>query len=146
MTSTQKLYALLASAIHARESCLMPNGDGQPRNAEWAPIHQSRADDLVNEHLPSGGGFDNGTQLDWDRSTSEKLVFVTAFHHMDSSGSYFGWTEHVVTVRASLAFSIDIKISGRDRNEIKDYIAECFMDCLTRDIDPQTSRVAEVEA
>lgn len=76
--------------------------------------------------LPSGSGFDAGTKIDLDRSTPEKIVLNTSFHHMDEHGYYCGWTEHTVTVRPSFLWDFDIHVSGRDRNGIKEYIAETF--------------------
>ena len=76
--------------------------------------------------LPSGSGFDDGTQIDLDRSTPEKIVLSTSFHHMNDGGYYDGWTEHVVTVRPSFVYGLDIHVSGRNRNGIKEYITETF--------------------
>jgi hypothetical protein len=80
------------------------------------------------ETAPSGSGFDNGTQIDEDRS--DVLRFATAFHHMDECGMYDGWTEHTIRVKPSLAWGFDLKVSGRDRNGIKDYIADVFAQWL----------------
>jgi hypothetical protein len=54
---------------------------------------------------------------------------------MDDVGYYDGWTEHTLTVRPSLAFGIDLKFSGRNRNQIKDYLHEVFHEALTHEID-----------
>ena len=51
---------------------------------------------------------------------------------MNEHGFYAGWTKHMVTVRPSLAFGLDVRIGGRDRNAIKDYLAEVFLHALTR--------------
>lgn len=80
---------------------------------------------LVKNFMPSGSGFDNGTWLDFDRSTPSKLVFITSFHHMNDAGMYDGWTEHNVTLVAAFD-GMEMKVSGRNRNDIKDYIADCF--------------------
>ena len=66
-----------------------------------------------------------GRTIDIEKTTEQKLVFDTAFHHMNDHGYYVGWTEHRVTVRPSF-YGLDIKVSGWNRNDIKDYIAECF--------------------
>jgi hypothetical protein len=76
------------------------------------------------ETAPSGSGFDAGTQVNEDRS--DILLFTTAYHHMDEDGFYDGWTEHTVRVKPSLAWGFDLTVSGRDRNDIKDYIADVF--------------------
>lgn len=99
---------------------------------EWArDIHESRIAQIMGE-LPAGAGFDNGITLA-DASTPSRLIFETAFHHMDDSGMYAGWSEHRVTVTPSLVWGIEMRIGGRDRNGIKDYIAESFRDALQRE-------------
>ena len=92
-------------------------------------------DSACRDYLPSGSGFDSGTNLDWNKSTAEKLVFETAFHHMDSNGFYSGWTHHTVTIRPSLVFGFTVTVSGRNRNEIKDYIAESMQSALSAEYD-----------
>ena len=122
----RKIYQSIASKIQARANCAAMN----PQNTEWEKRHKNETDDMITNYLPSGSGFDSGTRLDWDRSTGEKLVFITSFHHMDENGYYDGWTEHTVTVRASLTNDFDLTISGRDRNDIKEYIADAFRNAL----------------
>lgn len=125
-----KLYKVLAGLVNARANCI-----ARP-NPEWKERHEERIYWLVKDHLPTGSGFDAGTAIDLDASTDDKLVFTTSFHHMDEHGSYSGWTEHTVTVRPSLHFGVRLTIGGRDRNEIKEYIHECFHLALIADIDP----------
>jgi hypothetical protein len=84
--------------------------------------------------MPAGLGIDSGTTIDIAASTGDKLVFNTAFHHMDEHGSYNGWTEHRVTVRASLISEIDITIGGRDQNDIKDHLHEALHQALAAEI------------
>lgn len=86
--------------------------------------------ELLNQYLPSGSGFDSGTVLNLDKSTPQKLVFDTSFHHMSEHGFYTRWTDHTVTIRPEFR-GWDIRVSGRDHNGIKDYIAECFACALT---------------
>lgn len=117
-----KLYRELASLVRARLNC------EEAGNKEWFEKHEARIKELVENYMPSGSGFDCGTQLDLDESTPEKLVFYTDFHHMNEAGYYDGWTEHRITVRPSLAFGFTLTISGKNRNEIKDYIHQAF-DC-----------------
>jgi hypothetical protein len=80
----------------------------------------------VNDSAPSGSGFDSGTTLNEEKSKENRLVFDTAFHHMDEWGGYDGWTEHQVIVTPSLVFGFTLRITGRDRNGIKDYINDVF--------------------
>ena len=81
----------------------------------------------LEEFLPSGSGFDSGTQIDSDSTGGKKIVFFTEFHHMDEAGSYDGWTDHKVIVTPTLSCSkFDIEVTGEDRNEIHEYIASEF--------------------
>ena len=102
--------------------------------ADWADEHKRHIVDMCRDLMPSGSGIDSGTTFDFAESKPERLVFHTAFHHMDDGGGYDGWTAHKVIVSASLVFGLDIRITGRNRNEIKDYLHEVFEHALTRDV------------
>jgi len=123
------IYRQLASLLISRANCLKDN------NTEWHYRHAESIADLVQCYLPDGSGFDNGTEMDVERSTPDKLVFTTSYHHMNDGGMYDGWTSHTVTVRPSLAFGIEVKVSGSNRNDIKDDIWETFHYALTREVE-----------
>ena len=120
----RKIYQAIASRQLAVENCIKSGND------EWRFKHENAIDAIVKEHFPHGSGFDNGTTFDNVRSTAQKLVFNTSFHHMDENGCYDGWTEHSVIIRPDLALSYRMSITGRDRNDIKEYIAQCFASAL----------------
>ena len=122
-TPFSPIYKRLPSALTAMKNC------SRAGNTEWLERWSDSIDAMM-RHAPSGGGFDSGTTLDRDKTTDHKLVFDTAYHHMSEHGYYNGWTEHTVTVTPDFG-GFDMKISGRDRNEIKDYIADCFDTFLT---------------
>lgn len=121
-------YRHISGLISAIENCKKSG------NQEWLDKHMARLQGIVSDTAPSGSGFNNGTKLDLDASTPEKLVFSTAFHHMDENGGYDGWTQHRVIVRPSLMHDIVLTVSGRDRNEIKEYIDQTFDVWLKADI------------
>lgn len=129
MTAPRKLAYVIASLAAAIRNC------EKSGNAEWKAKHSEKLDRLVREHMPSGSGFDAGTHIDLDRTGAERITFSTSFHHMDENGCYDGWTDHVVTVRPCLIGGLRVKVSGRDKNGIKDYIAECFDMALSREIE-----------
>ena len=87
-----KLYQAIAIALDARANC-------EARGSlEWYARWQARLDHIARNALPSGSGVDNGTAIDGD-STSAKIVLHTAFHHMNDSGMYAGWSDHSVPIR-----------------------------------------------
>jgi hypothetical protein len=100
-------------------------------NQEWAGIWADRIAALAREHLPSGSGFDSGSTFDLDESRPDRFVMQTSFHHMNDSGMYDGWTEHRVIMTPSFLSGFDLKITGRDRRQIKDYIGETFHNLLS---------------
>lgn len=130
MQNSIKRYQAISKALGSMIRCENMN----PVNQEWADKHRAAIEELC-DALPSGSGFDNGSRLDWESSTPEKLVFTTAYHHMNDNGMYDGWTEHSVILTPSLEMDYRLKITGRDRNEIKEYIHECFSTVLGEDVE-----------
>lgn len=121
------LIQAIASAIEARRNC-ETNG-----NKEWFARHTDAIRSYA-KMLPHGCGIDFGCEIDVDKSTGSKVVITTAFHHMNDGGMYDGWTDHTVTVRPAFR-GIEIAISGRNRNQIKDYLYETFDSALTQTIE-----------
>lgn len=124
------LYKQIARAVVAYNNCL--DQDEQPI---WQETWLERLYTEIPKHLPSGGGFDAGTVLDLDISKPDKLVFTTSFHHMDVNGVYSGWTYHQVIITPNLGHDFEIKVTGRDRNDIKDFITDSFSSTLRAEMD-----------
>lgn len=125
--TTQKLYTRLSYAVQARLNC------EKTGNGEWFDKHETTIEDLVKEHMPSGSGIDAGTKIDLDKSNGEKLVFTAGYHHMNDGGMYDGWTEHTIVVTPSFD-GINIKITGRDRNHIKEYLFDVYHTALNQEV------------
>ncbi len=140
-----QLYKKLAHLSQAYLNCL------HSQNNAWLDTHAGRIEDLLKRYLPSGSGFDAGTKylapegpLDVEflelinapelPDTIERLRFVTGFHHMDQHGGYDGWTDHIITVKPSLCHDFTVSVSGRNRNQIKDYIHDVFSSMLCTEI------------
>lgn len=121
MDKTREFYGKVASHLQAYRNCK------ESGNTEWEAIWKEGLETLC-DSLPSGSGLDNGSRIDMEESRPERLVFQTAFHHIDENGCYDVWSEHSVIVTPSLAFGVQIRVTGRDRNDIKDYIRDCFSD------------------
>ena len=118
---SKEFYSRIASLLVAHNNCVSSNN-------EFARSHEERLEELVKKYLPSGSGFDVGTEFLWEESNRNNLVFATSFHHMDEGGSYDGWTGHKIIVTPDLLFGCNIKITGKNRNDIKEYIHSCFSD------------------
>jgi Zn ribbon nucleic-acid-binding protein len=124
-----KTYQYLANKIGSMKRCEKQN------NVEWYDRHREDLLECVNRYLPSGSGFDAGTSIDIHKSSEERLVFETAFHHMNGDGFYDGWSNHSVVVKADLACGFALRITGKDLNRIKDVIADVFYDALNMEIE-----------
>lgn len=122
----EPLYKLLASAVDTYRRCI------EHGNTEWKHNHAERIVYLVKEHMPSGSGIDRGTTLDLDASTGERLVFDFSFHHMDDGGMYDGWTDHKCVVTPFLVFGFNLRITGRDRNQVKEYLHDTYHHALVQ--------------
>jgi hypothetical protein len=122
-----KVYQQLASLVTARENCVKSGND------VWFDKHGEAIETIVNNYMPSGSGFDSGTKIDLDKSTGDKLVFTTSYHHMNDGGYYDGWSDHTVTVKPSLLHGFTLNIGGRDRNGFKDYAYDVFQIALYAD-------------
>jgi len=123
------VYAHIASLVVAIQTCKQNN------NEEWEKRHTDTLKNLVNNHLPHGSGIDNGCEIDIDKSNENLIVINTDFHHMDETGTYDGWTEHVIKIKPSLLSEITIIVSGPNRNDIKDHLRDMFYNDLTREIE-----------
>lgn len=126
--STIKRYIAIAKAVGSYHRCVASD------NTEWQAKHKEAIEDLCSD-LPSGSGFDSGSHIDLDQSTGEKLVFHTSFHHMNDGGYYDGWTEHEVILTPSLEMGYRLKVTGTNRNDIKDYIHEQFAYALDNNVE-----------
>jgi hypothetical protein len=125
---TRKVFQVLAATLDAWITCV------ERGNTEWIERHEETIKKTVRQYMPSGSGWDSGTEIDTQKSTGEKLVFHGSFHHMNENGMYDGYTEHSVTVKPSLVFGFVLSISGRNRNDIKEYLYELFEECLSREV------------
>ena len=124
----RKTIQLISQLLAQIENCEKSN------NSEHKAIAESRLKDIEINHLPSGSGIDNGTTICRESSTPDKIVLFTSYHHMNEGGYYDGWTEHKITVTPAFD-GFHIKVGGKNRNEIKDYLWDTFFFSLDAEID-----------
>ncbi len=110
----------LASAIATIKRMEHPDCTAHRMLGAWRDLR-----DAIMRDAPSGSGIDCGTKLAMEKCSSDRIVFATSFHHMNDVGMYSGWTDHYVTITPTFD-GIDVRIGGRDRNGIKDYLADVY--------------------
>lgn len=103
-------------------------------NDEFMPVCEDRLYKL-GQMLPSGSGIDSGCKIDVEGSSSKKVVINFSFHHLNTDGYYDGWTDHKLIVTPRLWNNFDMKITGRDRNYIKDYLYDLFDSVLREEVE-----------
>ena len=123
-----KVYERLAQSFIARTNCEQSN------NRVGFENHTETIERVCKDYLPHGSGFDSGSRFDFDKSRPDRLVIRADFHHMDENGFYCGWSEHEIIVTPSLAFRFDVKVTGRDKRGIKEYISDTFHYALNDDV------------
>lgn len=124
-----KIYQRIAHLLNAISNCQKSG------NTVWAERHTESITELIRDTAPHGGGLDMGVWLMWDESTDSKLVFGTSYHHMNDNGYYDGWTDHTIIVKPSLMSGFDLSISGRDRNDIKEYLGQVYYYWLNEEVE-----------
>ena len=125
----EMLITSLARKFGAYKNC------EESENTEWRRRHTETIVELVDKYLPHGSGFDSGTTFEFPASKPNRLVFTTSYHHMDDFGGYCGWTYHNIIVTPDLQSGFNLRVTGLNKRDIKDYIAETFYECLSREID-----------
>lgn len=122
-----KLYA----ALIAMNNCTLSG------NHEWA----EKWDDYILSEckkLPSGSGIAAGMKLVREESEKQKIVFSFSFHHLNEDGYYDGWTDHKLIIKPVFG-GIDLRITGRDRNQVKEYLYQLFSEVF--DGNPYTDSI-----
>lgn len=91
---------------------------------------------IMNEYFPAG---ENIAEIDFifNESSNKKLVFTCIYHHeADNSMT----AHNVVVTPATLDYNpcFNIKVTGRDKNGVKDIIKKTFEFSLALPVDPKT--------
>jgi len=131
-----KRYKYLAMKLQAASNCI--NMFGTAFNPLWYEKHKEDIDKQM-ETAPNGSGFDNGTTLVEEDCNSKKLVFLTAYHHLDDIGYYVKWTDHKVIITSAFD-GFDMRITGKNFNGIKEYIADVFNAWLNEDVETEQNK------
>ena len=122
-TQHRTILRAFSEALQAMRNC------EKSGNAEWHGRWSSYIAKLQAE-LPHGSGLDGKVEFILDKCNSRRVVIFVEFHHM-KHGYYVGCTDHEIIVTATHC-GPEIRVTGKDRNGIKDYLAELFYDALTQ--------------
>lgn len=122
------LIARIHTALQARRNCIA-SGNEEMRNSHERTLAN------YNNLLPNGSGFNMGCIIDMDRSTDKAIYIDTEFHHMNEAGYYTRWTQHTIKVIPEFT-GFDLRVSGLNHRDIKDYIADVFHHDLSLESGP----------
>ena len=123
-TQHRTILRAFSEALQAMRNC------EKSGNNEWRQRWLDYLAKLQSE-LPHGSGLDGKVEFVIDKCDAKCIVIFVEFHHMNDCGYYDGWTAHEIVATATHCGPI-IRVTGRDRNGIKDYLAELFDHALNQ--------------
>lgn len=102
--------------------------------------HYAILEKLANNYLPNGDGFNNGTEIDVENSTKDRIILSSAYHHMDDYGIYCDWSHFkvIVTFEEDGTFNIlgiDTIIYGNADRSMRDLDIEYWAEVFTYALD-----------
>ena len=129
MIERKPLYQAIATAVDARLNCQATGND------EWYDRWTERLTTMAKK-LPSGSGLDIGPKIDLVRSQPNRIVIADCdYHHLNEHGCYVRWTEHEVIITPCLAHGFRLRVTGRNRNDVKEVIHSAFMWALMEEVE-----------
>lgn len=117
-----KFYEFCAMKLSAIRNCQKSG------NTEWLEKHTEDLENACKQYLPSGSGFDCGTEFDLHESNPDEcLVFYFDWHRMDEHGCYDGWQTFRVNVTPAFhGVNIDIQEQCENPEKADEYFYDVF--------------------
>jgi len=84
---------------------------------------------LLQELLPIGNGIETGCVI-LLKSTKKRIVIET---HPNDSYETSRWTAHQVIITPSFEREINIRITGKNKDNVKDYLHDIFREALMKE-------------
>jgi len=89
---------------------------------------------LLQELLPNGNGMRRQINcMILLESTKKRIVIGTAYWHPNDNYETSRWTEHKVVITPSFEGEINIRITGKNENNVKDYLYDIFREALMKE-------------
>ena len=84
---------------------------------------------LLKELLPYGGGIESGCVISLE-STKKRIVIITNYWHPNYSDE---WTNHQVVITPSFVGEINLRITGKNKDNVKEYLQDIFREALMKE-------------
>jgi hypothetical protein len=100
-------------------------------NEYWKDAWHQILIEVIDTYLPRGSGFDSGCYLDFEKSSTNKLVINCDYHHMTEHGYYDEWSYNKIVITPDLRWEFNMKlVNMKGGKRLKDYDREYFIDTL----------------
>lgn len=103
---------------------------------KWVVPSKARLSELL-EPLPRSNGLDAGVVFDWNRSKPNKFIFSFNYYYRDKRGDRSGWTRHQLIITAGYFNKFYMRITGRNKNKMKESLLTLFNEIFEVDHDYQ---------
>jgi hypothetical protein len=132
----RKLYQEIASYILAKQNCI------NSKNEDWEIKHTEYLENYLLNKLSHGSGINGKWQYDYTKSNANKIILRNTYDAMNENGFYDKYINFTVTVSPSLAFEIDLSITGNfgKYQDIKEYLHEILYSDLVNEIDTDCTK------
>jgi hypothetical protein len=122
------LISRIYRTLQAKEDCRKID------NIEWFNKHSYHVEELAKNYLPSGSGINAGCEISQEESNENKIVITFSYDHMNENGYYEGCTYHKCICKPTFD-GPELKITGKNKNGIKEYLYDIFSNCLNEEIE-----------
>ncbi len=126
-TMKTKLITRIYRTLQVMDNCQKSN------NTDWQKNHSYYLDELEKNYLPHGSGIDSGCII--NRTFKKDTVIINVpYHLMDENGYYCGWQTYRLIIKPKFD-SLSIKIQGKDKYLLKDYLYDLFDHVLNEELE-----------
>ena len=88
--------------------------------------------DMLQKLLPIGNGIEKECVISL-KSTKKRIVIDTAYWHPNDNYETGLWTDHQVVITPSFEGEINIRVTGKNVDNIKKYLHEVFREALMKE-------------